>query len=182
MDEIRAIDEPEVNVEVRHEESDVNVRAILWFLVIFLVVAAVLQFSLYLLFEFFVSQEKGRQKPPVSLVNTGQRRLPREPRLQPLASAHELNRGTPVDDMRAMRERQKQLLGSYGWVDRQKGSVRIPIEQAMRLTLQRGLQTQPAATVSTAGGIPATPAAGATPAGASPTLPSSASVQGGVTP
>jgi hypothetical protein len=30
-------------------------------------------------------------------------------------------------------------LQSYGWIDQQKGVVRIPIERAMELTAERGL-------------------------------------------
>ncbi len=33
-------------------------------------------------------------------------------------------------------EQQRQLLERYGWVDRARGVVRIPIERAMRLTLE----------------------------------------------
>ena len=31
------------------------------------------------------------------------------------------------------------LLGEYGWIDRENGVVRIPIERAMLLTVERGL-------------------------------------------
>ena len=37
------------------------------------------------------------------------------------------------------------MLGSYGWVDKNAGVVRIPIDAAMKLTLERGLpaRTEP---------------------------------------
>ena len=31
------------------------------------------------------------------------------------------------------------MLDSYGWVDKDAGVVRIPIEEAMKLTVERGL-------------------------------------------
>ena len=34
------------------------------------------------------------------------------------------------------------MLDSYGWVDKNAGIVRIPIDEAMKLTLQRGLPTR----------------------------------------
>jgi hypothetical protein len=37
------------------------------------------------------------------------------------------------------------LLEGYGWVDREAGVVRLPIERAMALVLERGLPTRPAA-------------------------------------
>ncbi len=38
-----------------------------------------------------------------------------------------------------MRAAEEKILHSYGWIDQQKGIVRIPIERAMELTAQRGL-------------------------------------------
>lgn len=55
--------------------------------------------------------------------------LPPQPRLQ--VNAHE--------DLEDYLSRQQQTLGSYGWVDRQAGVVRIPIGQAMDDLLQKGL-------------------------------------------
>lgn len=34
-------------------------------------------------------------------------------------------------------------LSSYGWVDRSAGTVHIPIDEAIRLTAERGLPTRP---------------------------------------
>jgi len=55
--------------------------------------------------------------------------VPPEPRLQT----------TPREDLRELRAREEEILGSYGWVDKTTGVVRIPIDEAMKLTLQRGL-------------------------------------------
>jgi len=38
-----------------------------------------------------------------------------------------------------MRAREDEILTTYGWVDRNAGIVRIPIDAAMKLTLERGL-------------------------------------------
>ena len=45
----------------------------------------------------------------------------------------------PVADMVAMRAEQTALLESYGWVDRETGVVRLPIDRAMAITLERSL-------------------------------------------
>jgi hypothetical protein len=37
------------------------------------------------------------------------------------------------------------LTGSYGWVDRQAGIARIPVDEAMRLMAARAAQSKPAA-------------------------------------
>ena len=61
-------------------------------------------------------------------------RLPPEPRLQ----------ANPKQDLRDLRESEDALLKSYGWVDKNNGVVRIPIDEAMKLVLQRGLPARPA--------------------------------------
>ena len=45
----------------------------------------------------------------------------------------------PTAELQQMQETQKQALESYGWIDREKGIVRIPIDEAMRLLVERGL-------------------------------------------
>ena len=55
--------------------------------------------------------------------------MPPEPRLQT----------NPREDLRELRAKEDELLGSYGWVDKNAGVVRIPIEDAMKLTVERGL-------------------------------------------
>ncbi len=46
---------------------------------------------------------------------------------------------SPEADMREWRAREETLLQSYGWVSKERGIAHIPIEQAMKLTLERGL-------------------------------------------
>jgi hypothetical protein len=66
------------------------------------------------------------------------------PDLQPLARFPKPNLQT--DDghaqMSALLARQNFELNSYGWIDRSNGIVRIPIDRAMDLILQRGLPTR----------------------------------------
>jgi hypothetical protein len=47
---------------------------------------------------------------------------------------------TPRDDLHRLQVSEEQLTGSYGWVDRSQGLVRVPVKRAMELLLQRGLQ------------------------------------------
>lgn len=48
----------------------------------------------------------------------------------------------PRDDLLALRAHEAKQLSSYGWLDRTNGVVRIPVERAMELILQRGLPTR----------------------------------------
>lgn len=45
----------------------------------------------------------------------------------------------PQDEMAAFKKAQLEALASYGWVNRPQGVVRIPIERAMNLVLDKGL-------------------------------------------
>lgn len=45
----------------------------------------------------------------------------------------------PQEDLRALRAREDAEIVSYGWVDRSNGIIRMPVERAMDLILQRGL-------------------------------------------
>lgn len=46
------------------------------------------------------------------------------------------------DNLAALRAREEIELSTYGWVDRTAGVVRIPIDRAMALVLERGLPTR----------------------------------------
>jgi hypothetical protein len=112
-----------------HEESDVNIRAILGFGVALVVVAAVVHLLIYVLFGYFTSRENAKVPSEYPLAAAAGDRVPPEPRLQ-------IN---PRQDLADLRAKEDELLGSYGWVDRNAGVVRIPIDAAMKLTLERGL-------------------------------------------
>ena len=120
-----ATDEP----AARHEESDVNVRGVLGFAAGLLVTAVLIQLMVWLLFVYFSGREAARVVPEYPLAAGEQTRVPPEPRLQT----------NPREDLRALRAREDAVLSSYGWVDKTAGVVRIPIEEAIKLTAQRGL-------------------------------------------
>jgi len=68
-------------------------------------------------------------------------RLPAEPRLQQF----------PRNELYEHRLREDTQLNSYGWVDKNAGTVHIPIDDAMRLMLERGaLTSRPADTAAPA--------------------------------
>jgi hypothetical protein len=116
------------NIEVRHEESDVNIRAIFGFGAALLTVAVVVHMLIYLLFGFFTRRED-QSVPAEYPLAAQENRVPPEPRLQI----------DPREDLSALRAKEDEILGTYGWVDRNAGVVRIPIDAAMKLVLERGL-------------------------------------------
>jgi hypothetical protein len=70
-----------------------------------------------------------RDPRPSPVAEANVPRLPPEPRLQ----------SAPVKDMDALRAREASILTTYGWVDRQAGVGRIPIDRAIDLVLEQGL-------------------------------------------
>jgi hypothetical protein len=117
------------NVEVRHEESDVNIAAIFGFGAGLLVAGAIVHLLIFVLFGFFNGREAAKVPPEYPLAVAQGNRVPPEPRLQT----------DPRQDLSDLRAKEDELLGSYSWVDKNAGIVRIPIDAAMKLTLERGL-------------------------------------------
>jgi hypothetical protein len=124
-----------VNPATSHEHSDVNIRAILGFGGGLIVVAVVIHLVTYVLFAYFNGREGLKVAAEYPLAASQGDRQPPEPRLQT----------NPRQDMTDLRAREDEQLGSYGWVDRNAGIVRIPIDAAMKLTLERGLPARPEA-------------------------------------
>lgn len=143
-------DDAIVNPDTHHEKSDVSVRALLWFILLFVVFAALTHFALFLLYKGFVRIEQRRntavmtnmQRPAEMSVPQNQPLLQPFPRKTEKGEPIPPNRNTPVTDLAGMRDAEERALHTYGWVDQQKGIVHIPIGEAMRLTLQRGLPVQ----------------------------------------
>jgi hypothetical protein len=121
---LESIDQPSVH----HEESDVNVRAIFGFAAGLLVTAIVVSVGVWLMFAYFDRRETARSGPASPLA-TSEVRQPPEPRLQI----------APREDAARFRAEEDALLNGYSWIDRSAGTVRIPIAEAMKLTLQKGL-------------------------------------------
>ena len=132
-------DDDIVNPETRHEESDVNVRALLWSVVIFIVFAGLTHLVLYLQFHAYARYVRGETSQPLTMMARPSA-VPSTPRLQPLQTdALPPNATTPVKDMEEMRAAEEQAMNKAGWVDQQKGVVRLPIDVAKKLVVQRGL-------------------------------------------
>jgi hypothetical protein len=117
------------NPEVHHEESDVNIRGIFAFAIALTVVTIVIYLVVGVLFKYLDARERRQPTPEYPLAATEENRLPPEPRLQT----------NPRQDLADLRAREDQALTGYSWVDRNAGIVRIPIEDAIRKTLEKGL-------------------------------------------
>jgi hypothetical protein len=120
------------NVEVVHEESDVNVSAIMRYGVGLVVIAAVAHVFLWWLLGVYQRQDAAAQTQVYPMAAGQQDRLPPAPRLQQ----------NPQEELHDLRARQKALLEGYSWANKEAGIARIPIEDAMAIVVERGLPTR----------------------------------------
>jgi hypothetical protein len=117
------------NPRVDHETSDVNIRAILGFIAGLIGSAVVIHFVIWLFFVYLERREATRIPAQYPLAVGQGDQQPPGPTLQ----------ANPRQDLRDLRAQEEAALKSYGWIDKGTGVVRIPIEEAMRLTVERGL-------------------------------------------
>jgi hypothetical protein len=112
-----------------YEHTDANVGTIVRFGFWLVVMALVVHVAMGLMYAMLIEQagETAEQRYPLAV--SGDAKLPPEPRLQQF----------PEQEMRAYEQIQKERLASYGWVNEEAGVAHIPIDEAMRLTLERGL-------------------------------------------
>lgn len=137
------------NVDVAHEESDVAVGPIAKFVVALFIFAVVICVSMLLLFNFFERRARQSERRPSPLARRGAETLPPEPRLQaapgfgvdvPGEDRRSLELREPQSEMKVVREIWHRELTTYGWADESAGTVRIPIDRAMQMYLERQRQ------------------------------------------
>jgi hypothetical protein len=115
-----------------HEHTDAHVSAIVKFILWLAVIAVVVHFGLAFMYEFLIRQSMPAGEPQYPRA-TREVALPPAPRLQQF----------PANDIYRFRLGERSLLESYGWINKNDGIVHIPIEEAMRITVERGLPFAP---------------------------------------
>lgn len=110
------------------ETRDVDFRPVLW-VGFWLTMIVVAFFALmWLMYVALVDREERASAPAHSLATEFARKQPPAPNLQK----------DPFADWVDLQRENEEILTTYGWVDQPSGVVRIPIERAMELALERG--------------------------------------------
>ena len=122
---------PEESLALGYEVRDVNLRNLVRLSVILAVVLVAIFGLIGLLYNFLNASQVARSAPPPPLLEEAQGLPPGR-----------LLQRDPKQDMQGMSTEQDAMLNNYGWVDKEAGVVRIPIERAIELTLERGLPTR----------------------------------------
>lgn len=118
--------EPERHRAAHHETTDASISALVKFCIglFFLIVAALV--GMRWMFNYFnTTQQLGPPASPFAQNKVS----PPGPRLQ----IH------PARDLKELRQGEDEKLNSYRWVDQKAGIVRIPIDRAMDLLIEKGL-------------------------------------------
>ena len=117
-----------------YEHTDAAIAPVAKFLVWLFIAALLTHVGLAgvykLLIDQGVAQEASERRYPLAAKE--EPRLPPVPRLQ----QH------PPQELATFRGEERTRLESYGWENKAAGTVHIPIEEAMKLTIERGLPVQ----------------------------------------
>lgn len=127
---------PTDNPDVVHEESDINVRAIIWFVIVLTGITLAVDVAMWGMFKGLEWYEVKNDPPvsPLSMPAAGPNGGPMPaPGLQT----------EPWKDLKEFRAAQNAYLHGYGWIDEHAGVARVPIGKAKELLLKQGLPVRP---------------------------------------
>jgi hypothetical protein len=155
-----------------YEVSDAHIGPLVRFGVFLAVVTVVFAALMVGLYRFLDAREAAEKAPRYPMTVGVERPLPPPPRLQ----------SYPFSDLKALRQEEGRLLERYGWIDRNRGLVRIPVDRAIEILAERGLPyreapsspapgtgvTQPPAEVTEPGAAPVEAPTDVAPAEAEP--------------
>jgi hypothetical protein len=148
-------DREQIDTTAGFEQSDVKITGIIVFLMalgILVAVTGVLCYGIGKVFNAHLNSEDGPNLKWTTTVNIRQLgNLPNNPEMQNKVA--ELTQQFPTprvqtddgnQDVADLHARENLLLDNYTWVDTGHTRVRIPIERAMELIAQHGMQVAPA--------------------------------------
>jgi hypothetical protein len=133
-------DQPPTNADVAFESSDIDTRTILAYL-LYLALAVVASFIASVFVFRLASKiavDSNRVPPPVHQGVAAT--MPPEPRLQGVPG----HTTDPQLDLRNKRQEDEAANDKLEWIDRQAGIAQIPVDEAMKTIVSKGLPGVPA--------------------------------------
>lgn len=122
------------NPEVRYEKTDAHVRPLYQFL-FWISVITILTAIISMVILRGLESWRDKASTPATMAEPQAQTWMAQPPPAPRLQIQE------PKDLATFREEEAAVLSTYGVVDRDKGIYRMPIEEAMRLVLERGLPT-----------------------------------------
>ena len=131
--------------DARTEGDGISSRGVAWSMVVLTIITLFCYALVVGLFKFMESRAVAGDSPRAPLAAA-----PVQPAIEGgrmvggPASVPSLLLREPMN-LQKFRDEEEHLLTSYGWVDQNAGVVRLPIDRAKALLLERGLQVRPGA-------------------------------------
>ena len=116
----------------RHEKRDVNVWVITRFGIGLVLTTIASLFIVLAVFHYLQVSENALPPPQPTGVNVDARRLPPEPRLLT----------NEPENLQEVRTAEDQILNNFSWADEKHTVVKLPIDRAVDLLVQRGLPSR----------------------------------------
>lgn len=107
-----------------HEQSEVSVKMLVVSLFVLLIGTFLVCLLVIGIFKYFHTVNRVEQT-----AKEAQQQIPPEPRVEE----------KPYEQLVNVRAREDHILNSYAWVDKEEGTVRIPISQAIDELAKKGL-------------------------------------------
>lgn len=131
--------EEPTHADVAFESTDINTRTILAYMCyLALSVAVAFAVSIFV-FHFMTKMAADSDKPMAPVHRNVGATMPPEPRLQGVPG----HTTDPQLDLRDKREADEEANEKYGWTDKQAGIAQIPVEEAMKIIVTKGLPAVP---------------------------------------
>jgi hypothetical protein len=141
-DHARGHHHPELhNPEVAHEQTDVNIRAILMFAGGLVIVAVIVHILMALMFAWLEEQAK-KNDPQLSPLAAPSSQMPTTTTESPFFGHARGGAQLLTNEFLALqqlRERENKTLQGYGWVEGKPGVAHMPIGEAKKLIVERGV-------------------------------------------
>jgi hypothetical protein len=128
-------DPPPTNTDVAFESSDIDTRTILAYLFYLAIAVAAAFFVTVYVFRFTTTIAVDSQTPPPPVREGVGPTMPPEPRLQGVPG----HTNDAQLDLRDKREADNAANEKYGWTDQQAGIAQIPVDEAMKIIVSKGL-------------------------------------------
>jgi hypothetical protein len=155
----------------QHEASDVNIKIIVGSGVFLVISGIIIHLLLYGMYKVLDRTMENLNPPPNPMMKvekpvdastmSAETQAETAKRLNRTFGGNALNPMLQIDDahdMDMMRKAQNAQMGKYQWMNQNTGSVRIPVERAIDLIVERGLPNvpmlPPGKAVATAGTAP----------------------------
>jgi hypothetical protein len=129
------------SIKMKHEVERIQLKPLIHFFLWLGLSTVFVGVLMWALFGFLERRAESNDPPPSPLA--GERQvIPPEPRLQLSPGTEEQTAPNPMEhpleELKTLRAEEEQAVTSYGWIDEKAGVVRLPIERAKQLLLERG--------------------------------------------